>query len=183
MGALGRELPNALNINLNPNANTNTAAGTQPNGVIHSVITVSDTTGAGPLPNGTVFTVPTYSKTNTSTTANLLNPNFGAVNELFSNINSSYNAVVAEIQNKSSNLLQYDVNYTWSHALDYDQNESTTTLSSGWFDPYNIDGYRRAPTTGTRASTSRTAWLPGRSSTHRTSRETAGRSGLPMAGA
>jgi len=141
MGALGRELPNALNINLNPNANTNTAAGSQPNGVIQSVITVSDTTGAGKIPNGTVFVVPTYSKTNTSTTANLLNPNFGAVNELFSDINSSYHALVAEILNKSSKRLQYDVNYTWSHAIDYNQNESTTTLGSGWFDPYNIDGY------------------------------------------
>jgi outer membrane receptor protein involved in Fe transport len=148
MGALARELPNALNINLNPNANTNTAAGSQPNGVIQSVITVSDTTGAGKIPSGTVFTVPTYSKTNTSTTANLINPNFGAVNELFSNINSSYHAVVAEIQNKSSKFLQYDVNYTWSHALDFDQNESTTTLSSGWFDPYNIDGYRKGANYG-----------------------------------
>ena len=141
MGSLGRELPNALNINFNPNANTNTAAGSQPNGVIQSVITVSDSTGAGKIPNGTVFVVPTYSKTNTSTTANLLNPNFGAVNELFSDINSNYNAVVAEILNKSSKRLQYDVNYTWSHAIDYNQNESTTTLGSGWFDPYNIDGY------------------------------------------
>jgi outer membrane receptor protein involved in Fe transport len=141
MGALGRELPNARNINLNPNANTNTTAGTQPNGVVESLITVSDSSGAGPIPNGTVFVVPTYSKTNTSTTANLLNPNFGAVNELVSNIDSSYHAIVAEIQNKSSKMLQYDVNYTWSHSLDYNQNESTTTLSSGVFDPYNIDGY------------------------------------------
>jgi hypothetical protein len=133
MGALGRELPNALNINLNPNANT--AASGSPNGVVDSVITVADATGAGPLPAGTSFTVPTY--------VNLLNPNFGAVNELVSNINSSYNAGVAEIQNKSSRLLQYDVNYTWSHALDYNQNETTTTLGNGWFDPYNIDGYKK----------------------------------------
>lgn len=133
MGALSRELPNALNINLNPNLNTNTSG--SPNGVNDSVITVSDSTGAGPLPNGTTFVVPTYN--------NLINSNFGAVNELFSNINASYNAGVAEIENKSSKLLQYDVNYTWSHALDYDQNETTTTLSSGWFDPYNIDGFRK----------------------------------------
>jgi hypothetical protein len=140
MGALGRELPNAENINLNPNANTST--GTYPNGVIQSVITVSDSTGAGPIPNGTTFTVPTYSK-GASTTSNLLNPNFGAVNELMSNINSSYHAAVAEIQDKSSRFLQYDVNYTWSHALDYDQNESTTTLSNGFIDPYNIDGFHK----------------------------------------
>jgi outer membrane receptor protein involved in Fe transport len=133
MGALSRELPNGININLNPNLNTNTSG--SPNGVIDSVITVSDSTGAGPLPNGTIFTVPTY--------VNLLNPSFGAVNELVSNINASYNAGVAEIKNESSKLLQYDVNYTWSHALDFNQNETTTTLSNGVFDPYNIDGFRK----------------------------------------
>jgi outer membrane receptor protein involved in Fe transport len=133
MGAFSRELPNALNINLNPNANT--AATGNPNGVIDSVITVSDSTQGGPLVNGTTFTIPTYT--------NLINSNFGAVNELFSNINASYNAAVFEIENKTSKMVQYDVNYTWSHALDYDQNETTTTLSSGWFDPYNIDGFRK----------------------------------------
>ena len=145
MGSMARELPNAVNINLNPNPNTNnpspiTTSNGSPNGVVQSVITVSDTTGAGPLVNGTQFTVPTYT--------GVLNSNFGAVNELFSNINSSYNAAVAEIENKSSKLLQYDVNYTWSHALDYNQNESTTTLSSGVFDPYNIGGYKRGANYG-----------------------------------
>jgi outer membrane receptor protein involved in Fe transport len=141
MGALGRELPNAVNINYNPNANTATSG--TPNGVIDSVITVSDLTGAGPIPNGTVFTVPTYT--------GFLDTKFGAVNELFSNINSSYHAMVAEIENKSSKMLQYDVNYTWSHAADYNQNESTTTLSDGAFDPYNIDGYKKGANYGNSA--------------------------------
>ena len=140
MGAMGRELPNALNINLNPNANTVATAATAPNGVVQSVIMVSDSTGKGPLANGTTFTVPTYSK-GASTTSNLLNPNYGAVNELMSNINSSYHAMVAEVVNKTSKLIQYDMNYTWSHALDNNQNSATTTLGNGWFDPYNIDGY------------------------------------------
>ena len=155
MGALGRELPNALNINLNPNANTSTIAGTCsatvtvgcPNGVVQSVITVSDASGLGPIPNGKTFVVPTYSK-GASTTSNLLNPNFGAVNELVSNINSSYHALVAEIENKSSKLVQFDLNYTWSHALDFNQNESTTTLGSGAIDPYNIDGYAKGDNYG-----------------------------------
>jgi hypothetical protein len=138
MGALGRELPNAVNINYNPNANT-AATGT-PNGVIDSVITVSDPTGAGPIPNLTSFTVPTYT--------GFIDTKFGAVNELVSNINSSYHALVAEIENKTSKLIQYDVNYTWSHALDYNQNELTTTLSDGAFDPYNIDGYRKGANYG-----------------------------------
>jgi len=147
MGAMGRELPNALNINLNPNLNTVTTAASAPNGVIQSYILVSDTTGKGPLANGTSFVVPTYSK-GATTTSNLLNPNFGAVNELMSNINSSYHAMVAELVNKTSKKIQYDVNYTWAHALDNNQNESTTTLGSGWFDPYNIDGYPKGANYG-----------------------------------
>jgi outer membrane receptor protein involved in Fe transport len=139
MGALGRELPNAVNINLNPNPSTVTTA-TTPNGVNSSVIMVVDPTGAGPLPNGRLFTVPTYN--------NYINNNFGAVNELFSNINSSYNALVAEVEDKTSKLVQYDVNYTWSHALDFNQNETTTNLSSGVFDPYNIDNYPKGANYG-----------------------------------
>ena len=147
MGAMGRELPNALNINLNPNANTVATAATAPNGVVQSVIMVSDTTGKGPLANGTTFTVPTYSK-GASTTSNLLNPNYGAVNELMSNINSSYHAMVAEVVNKTSRRIQYDVNYTWAHALDNNQNSATTTLGNGWFDPYNIDNYPKGANYG-----------------------------------
>ena len=59
MGSLCRDLPNAVNINLNPNANTVTTASGTPNGVVQSVITVSDSAGLGPLPNGTTFTIPT----------------------------------------------------------------------------------------------------------------------------
>jgi hypothetical protein len=140
MGALGRDLPNAVNINYNPNANTVTSASGTPNGVVQSVITVSDSSGLGPIPNGTSFTVPTYT--------GFINTNFGAVNELMSNINSNYNALVAEVKNSPSKYIQFDANYTWSHALDYNQNASTTTLSNGAFDPYNIDGYPKGANYG-----------------------------------
>ncbi len=63
MGALSRELPNALNINLNPNACTNCATGSTatPNGVNNSLIYVYDpTNGQSPIPGGTYYTVPTY---------------------------------------------------------------------------------------------------------------------------
>ena len=50
---------------------------------------------------------------------------------------------MVEIENKTSKRFQYDVNYTWSHALDYNQNASTNNLSNGWIDPYNIDGFEK----------------------------------------
>ena len=70
--------------------------------------------------------------------------------------------MVAEIENKTSKRIQYDVNYTWSHALDNNQNESTTTLGNGSFDPYNIDGYMKGANYGNSASTFPTASSPGR---------------------
>jgi hypothetical protein len=103
--------------------------------VVTSVVTVSDASGTGPISNGTVFTVPTYT--------GFINPSFGAVNEAFSNVNSSYNAMVVEVENKTSKRFQYDVNWTYSHALDYAENANTNNLSNGWIDPYNIDGFRR----------------------------------------
>jgi hypothetical protein len=145
MGALGRDLPNAININLNPNANTATSG--NPNGVITTAITVNDPTGAGPLPNGKTFYVRAYSK-GASTTSNLLNPNFGAVNDVVSNINSSYNALVAEVKNSGSKYIQFDANYTWSHALDFQQNANTTTMGNGMYDPYNINGFPKGANYG-----------------------------------
>jgi hypothetical protein len=144
LGSLGRQLPNAINVNLNPNANNMVAsfdsAGkltNTPNGVVTALITVSDSTGLGPLANGTVYQVPTYTK-GASTTSNLLNPKFGNVNQLVSNVNSSYHAAVIEIQNKSWKHAQFDVNYTWSKAMDYNQNSTTQTITNGSIDPYNI---------------------------------------------
>ena len=54
-----------------------------------------------------------------------------------SNINSSYNALVAEIQNRSLKNLQFDCNYTWSHALDFNQNAHDDGPGKGWYDPYS----------------------------------------------
>jgi hypothetical protein len=124
LGALGRHLPNFLDVNLNPNTTNET-------------ITVSDPTGKGPLgPNGTAITVPTF--TSYGNTA-LLGPsavNFNAITEMLSNINSSYNAMAVEVQNRSLKNLQFDVNYTWAHALDDYQNADSAGGSNNWYNPY-----------------------------------------------
>jgi Carboxypeptidase regulatory-like domain/TonB-dependent Receptor Plug Domain len=124
LGALARELPNFLNVNLDP-ATKQTVN-----------ITVVDTTGKSPISNGTVLSVPTFTKYGNTA---LLGPsavNFQAITELISNINSSYNAFSAEIQNRSFRSIQFDVNYTWAHALDYFQNASTAGSTNNWYDPY-----------------------------------------------
>jgi hypothetical protein len=116
LGALGRTLPNFINTNLNP-ATVSTAN-----------ITVSDTTGLGPLANGTVIPVKTYTS--------YINPTYQGITEDISNITSNYNAFVGEVQNKTLKMVTFDVNYTWSHALDYLQYTGTSTTTEGWLDPY-----------------------------------------------
>jgi hypothetical protein len=122
LGSLGRTLPNFLNVNL--------AAPT-----VTSTITVGAPTvagfGNGPLPVGSTYSVPQFSST-------YINPKFGNISELISNITSNYNALVVEIQNRSMHNLTFDANYTWSHALDYNQNATSTASgsSNSWLNPY-----------------------------------------------
>ena len=69
LGALGRHLPNFLDVNLNPTTTIKS-------------ITIADSTGKGPLANGTVLQIPTY--TSYGNTA-LLGPaatNFQAITEV-----------------------------------------------------------------------------------------------------
>ena len=118
LGALGRELPNFLNLNLG-----NTYATTT------TVTAAAGTTGCGPLACGTQFTNQVF-------TGGALNPAFGAITQVTSNVNSSYNGLVGEVKNNSSKYVQFDMNYTWSHALDFNQNQSTAPTTNSWFNPY-----------------------------------------------
>jgi hypothetical protein len=54
---------------------------------------------------------------------------------VISNVNSNYNAVAFEVQNRSLKSIQFDVNYVWSHALDYNQNATTTDTANNQYDP------------------------------------------------
>jgi hypothetical protein len=126
MGALGRQLPNFLNINLNPDT------------TYQNTLTVIENpknpgTGCGPVACGTQITSTVYSK-------NYVNPHYGFVTEIVSNINSSYNGFIAEVQNRSNKYAQFDANYTWAHALDYNQNQSTAPTTNNWYDPLGHAG-------------------------------------------
>jgi hypothetical protein len=44
--------------------------------------------------------------------------------------------VVVDLQNRGNQYAQFDVNYTWSHALDYNQNQSTSPSTNNWWDPW-----------------------------------------------
>jgi len=125
LGALGRELPNWLDLNLNPATVTNVT------------ITVSDASGLGPLPNGATYSVPTYTSYGNQALFGTNASEFQAISELISNINSNYNAMVLEVLNRSLKSIQFDASYTWSHALDFAQQAGTTTSTNNWYDPYS----------------------------------------------
>jgi hypothetical protein len=132
VGVLGRELPNYLNVNLNP-TNTytfNYKVGAAANG------------SCGPLACGTVLPVKVYSnKTQTGTAAgtyvfNTPSPSYNAITEVISNINSSYHALTVDITRRAAKYLSFDANYTWAHALDFNQTYGTTASTNNWFDPF-----------------------------------------------
>jgi len=130
LGALGRELTNFLDLNLDPTT------------VVPVTITLkpyaTGETNLGPAAKlGTSFVVPTYTKYGNTAMFGPAATAYQNITQVTSNVNSSYNAFVAEIQNHTFHNLEFDFNYTWSHSLDYSQNATTTTSANSWYDPYS----------------------------------------------
>ena len=126
LAAFGRRLPSFVDTNLPAS-----------NGTIS--YTVVDATGKGPIPAGTVLTFPFYGKL--SSTANgRPNPAYGATTDIFSGVNSNYEGLVGHLTHKFTNHLQFDANYTWSHALDFGENNTTFTTTNSLADPANLRG-------------------------------------------
>ncbi len=126
LGGLGRFLPNFLDVNLNPTTTPVT-------------ISVAQTSGTtGPLgAAGTSFTVNNYTGYGNTALFGSLASKFQSITEMISNVNSSYNAAVIEVQNHTLHSLQFEANYTWSHSLDFAQNANTTSVNgNSWYDPY-----------------------------------------------
>ncbi len=113
------------------------AAGTQlvtpPSSIAYTLsnqISGNNVTGL-PLSNNFAVTTPFYTSR--------LNYGFGGVIENVSNVNSSYNAFVIQLEKRMSNHVQFAANYTWSHALDYGVNGSTSASTyPAYVDPHNI---------------------------------------------
>jgi hypothetical protein len=132
LGTWGRRLPNFTDLNLNP-----------PTTVTY---VVTDTTGKGPLANGSTFTSKFYAKAlpTQQPTAACPSPSqrpncaFGSLTDIFSGVNSSYQGLVAQLNHRFSNHFQLNANYTWSHALDFGQNNQTATTANNLLDPQDI---------------------------------------------
>ncbi len=123
LGAFGRRLPDFVDTNLPAS-----------NGTIS--YTVSDPNRIGPIAPGTVLSFPFYGRLNTAN--GRPNPNFGSTTDIFSGVNSNYEALVGHLVHHLNRNLQFDINYTWSHALDYGENNTTFTSTNLLLDPRNL---------------------------------------------
>jgi len=107
---------------------------TPPNAVAYTLSnSLNGSTVAGlPLDSNYAITTPFYTSR--------VNPVYGAVVDIFSGVNSNYNALAVQFEKRMSNHVQIAANYTWSHALDFGTNGTTGAGSDNLIDPHNI-GY------------------------------------------
>jgi len=135
LGSFGRELPSFVDTNL-PNP-------------VNVAFTVANNNSSGLLPNGAVFNVPFYGypvkspATGSPAAPAVVNfgrpdAHYGAKTDIFSGVNSNYEALVAQIRHQYNHHLQFQASYTWSHALDYGENNTTFSNSNSLLDPRNI---------------------------------------------
>lgn len=109
--SIGRHLPNFIDYNIAPATKS----------VSYNIV-------GGPL-NGTTYTLPFYTAR--------LNPAFGQITHIVSNINSNYNALVFQLDRQFDHGLSFQSSFTWSKALDQGMNETQGADGNDPFDPFN----------------------------------------------
>ncbi|MGA8089131.1 MAG: TonB-dependent receptor [Terracidiphilus sp.] len=119
LGSWGRRLPDFVDTNL-----------PAPTSVTFNV------TGAGPLAVGSAVTANAYFYT--ANPNHRPNPNFSSITDIFSGVTSSYEALVAQFKHQMSYHVSFGSNFTWSHALDFGENNTTGASATALLDPSNI---------------------------------------------
>jgi hypothetical protein len=122
LGSLGRELPGFADINICTSATQpGCTAATAPKTITYTVV------GGGPL-GASTLTEPEF--------VGRPNPNFGTMTEVFSGINSRYDALVLQATHRLSHNIQFTANFTRARAFDFGQNESTFSDTNDLFLPF-----------------------------------------------
>lgn len=84
--------------------------------------------------NGQTMTVPVYINGGGLTR---VNPAFGIIYDEGDLVHSNYNALVIELNRRLATDFVFQSSYTWSHALDNDQSDSTGQTSLSILDQFN----------------------------------------------
>ena len=130
MVSLGRRLPITIDTNFDSAVNPGTIT-----------YDVKDSTGAGPIKSAQI-TVPFYatwpSPTSSLGTAGRLNTDYQQVTEMMSRANSTYEAAMLKVVRYGHRGLSFHARYTYSHAMDWNPNESTQVTGSDVLDPLDL---------------------------------------------
>lgn len=128
LGSLGRDLPDFVDTNICASATQpGCTAATAPSTITYKV------TNGGPLGSGTYTTALFKGRPN---------PAFGSMTDIFSGVNSSYHAMVIQLNHRMSHNIQFQTSYTWSHAYDFGQNQQAFTGTNFLLFPNTINGER-----------------------------------------
>lgn len=123
LGTWGRRLPDFVDTNL-----------PAPTPV---QFVVTDPGQMGPLANNSVVTANVYFY-DTANANHRPNPNFSSITDIFSGVSSNYEALVAQFKHQMSYHVSFNANYTWSHALDFNENNTTGASAIAVLDPSNF---------------------------------------------
>jgi hypothetical protein len=125
--SLGRRLPISIDTNFDPALN--------PGSITYNV---KDPTGKGPI-RASQITVPFYaswpSPTSPTFMAGRLNANYQQITQIMSRANSTYEAAIVRLTRATTRGLSFHANYTYSHAMDWNPNETTLVSGSDVLDP------------------------------------------------
>ncbi len=142
IASLGRRLPISIDTNIDPSVNPGTITAANP-GITYAV---KDPTGQGPIKT-TQFTVPFYASwpfadcvgnphaDPVTGQCGRLNPNYQQISEITSRANSTYEAAMIKIARYGRQGLSLHAHYTYSHAMDWNPNETTLVAGSDVLDP------------------------------------------------
>ncbi|HEX5234008.1 MAG TPA: TonB-dependent receptor [Silvibacterium sp.] len=119
MASYGRELPQFLdrNIDLNSVATLN-----------YTLDFSTNPQHLGPLKNN--FTSPFYYAR--------VNPNYGSITDIISESNSQYQGAVLRLSRRTVRNIDLTAAYTYSHAIDDNQNQATFANFNNVYDPANL---------------------------------------------
>ena len=116
MGSYARELPNFIDTNVDLSTL----------GVLN--YSIEDTQHLGPLKSG--FGSKFFYQR--------LNPSYGAITDITSETNASYQAAVVRLTRRLGGALSVNAGFTYSHAIDDNQNESTFADNNDVYDPTDL---------------------------------------------